>query len=297
MIAVDAHPYLSHWGLQEPPFLLAPDPRFAFERADHQEGLARLLFGLTQLEGLVVITGEIGCGKTMLSQALSTVLAGEGFRTSTLVNPARTAAGVLRGLLEASGEPVPRVPAAGLAVALRAFVARQTEQGSRTVFVVDEAQRIDSRALDEVRMLTNPGDGPIAPAVLLGQPELSPRITAMPQLAQRVVVRYHMGPMAPDETSGYLAHRALVAGATRPVFSERAARAIHAESGGVPRVVSLMAANALFVAYSRGEELVTADTVIDVAEDRRDVEGASATPRPRSAGLPADNGMQGETGE
>lgn len=265
-----AHPYLAHWGLDEPPFLLAPDPRFAYERGDHREGLARLLFGLTQLEGLVVITGEIGCGKTTLVQTLERTLGGDGFRVTTVANPAHTAAGVLRGMLEASGTEPPRVPASRLAVILRESVRADDAEGRRTVFVVDEAQRLDARALDEVRLLTNPGDGPAAPVVLLGQPELSAKVASLPQLSQRVVVRFHLGPMDVEETAGYLSHRILAAGGTRQVFSERAARVVHAESGGVPRLVNLIAANALFVGFARGEDIISADTVLDVAEDRRE---------------------------
>ncbi|MEW6582908.1 MAG: AAA family ATPase [Actinomycetota bacterium] len=270
MTGAATHPYLAHWGLEEPPFLLAPDPRFAFERGDHREGLARLLFGLTQLEGLVVITGEVGCGKTTLVQALERALRGDGFRVVSVANPARTAAGVLRGLVEAAGAGTPRGPASRLATLLRERVREDGAQGRRTVLVVDEAQRLDTRALDEVRLLTNPGDGPAAPVVLLGQPELSPQVQSLPQLAQRVVVRYHLGPMGVDETAAYLAHRVRAAGAQRTVFSERAARVVHAESGGVPRLVNLIAANALFVGFARGEAVISADTVLDVAEDRRD---------------------------
>ncbi len=138
------------------------------------------------------------------------------------------------------------------------------------MLAIDEAQRLDARALDEVRLLTNRGaGGPGAPVVLLGQPELTARIERQPQVAQRVVVRYHMGAMTAEEVDAYALHRTRVAGADRRILSKRAARAVHAETGGVPRLVNLLLANALFVAAERGEAQIGEDTIRDLAEDRR----------------------------
>jgi general secretion pathway protein A len=147
---------------------------------------------------------------------------------------------------------------------------------------IDEAQRLDPRALDEVRMLTNPGaDGPGVPVVLLGQPELSRHVERLPQVAQRVVVRYHLGPMGADEVDAYCLHRTRVAGAQRRIVSKRAARAVHRETGGVPRLVNLLLANALFVAAERDEAQIGEDTIRDLAEDRR-MDLAAASPDPEA---------------
>lgn len=270
--SADPHPYLAHWGLLEPPFLLSPDLRFAYERGDHREGLARLLFGLTQLGGMVMITGAIGCGKTMLVESLRAMLDGGGHRVAIVANPPRTGPGVLRALLDALEEPTTSSSAGRLSAALRARLQREEESGRRIALAVDEAQRLDARALDELRLLTNPGDGPGAPVVLLGQPELARRVAGIPQVAQRIVVRYHLAPMDVDEVEAYIAHRTLVAGAPRRILSQRAARAVHAETGGVPRLVNLLCANALFVGYTRGETTIGEDTVRDLAEDRRQSE-------------------------
>jgi general secretion pathway protein A len=250
-------PYLAHWGLAEPPFLLDPDPRFTYERPDHREGLARILFGLTELSGLVVITGEIGCGKTMLARSLAASLRGEGFLFVSVANPPRTPAALMGALIGALNGDAPGGATARLAGRLRERLA-----------VEAEAQRLDARALEEVRLLTNPGDAPGLPVVLLGQPELSAHIARTPQVAQRVVVRYHLRPMNAPEVASYIAHRTRVAGASRPLFSERAALAVHERTGGVPRLVNLLCANALFVGYARGEEVVGEDTIRDLAEDR-----------------------------
>ena len=272
--------YLSHWGLAEAPFQLEPDPRFAYERADHREGLARVLFGITQLGGLVVITGEIGAGKTLLAQTLRQTLDGEGFTVAEIPNPPRTAAALLAAALPAMGAEPAGGSAARLAGRVRERLAEVGREGRRIVIAIDEAQRLDARALDEVRLLTNRGGaGPGAPVVLLGQPELTARIERQPQVAQRVVVRYHMGTMTPEEVDAYALHRTRVAGADRRILSKRAARAVHAETEGVPRLVNLLLANALFVAAERGEDQIGEDTIRDLAEDRRmSLDAASPEP-------------------
>lgn len=269
-MSAPAPAYLAHWGLAEAPFQLDPDPRFAFERTDHREGLARILFGITQLGGLVAITGEIGSGKTLLAQTLRQTLDGEGFAVAEVANPPRTAAALLAAVLPATGAEPAGGSAARLAGLVRHRLAELADEGRRVVLAIDEAQRLDARALDEVRLLTNRGsDGPGAPVVLLGQPELTGRIERQPQVAQRVVVRYHMGAMSTEEVDAYALHRTRVAGAGRRILSKRAARAVHAETGGVPRLVNLLLANALFVAAERGEEQIGEDTIRDLAEDRR----------------------------
>ena len=249
--AVPGAGYLRHWGLAEAPFLLEPDRRFAYERADHREGLARILFGITQLGGIVVITGEIGAGKTLLSQTLRATLDGEGFRVAEVPNPPRTAAALLAAVLEAAGAPRAGGSAARIAGLLRGRL-------------VDAEHR--------------PGpEGPGVPVVMLGQPELSRHVERLPQVAQRVVVRYHLGPMGADEVDAYALHRTRVAGAQRRIVSKRAARAVHRETGGVPRLVNLLLANALFVAAERDEGQIGEDTIRDLAEDRR-MDLAAASP-------------------
>jgi len=280
---VSAAGYLEHWGLAEPPFVLEPDPRFAYERSDHREGLARILFGITQLGGLVVITGDIGAGKTLLAQTLRRTLDGDGFRVAEVANPPRTAAALLAATLPAMGAEPAGGSAARIAGKVRERLAAAAGEGRRVVIAIDEAQRLDRRALDEVRLLTNPGDGPGAPVVLLGQPELTRHVERLPQVAQRVVVRYHLGAMTAEEVDLYVLHRMRVAGADRRILSKRGARAVHEETGGVPRLVNLLLANALFVAAARGEQQIGEDTIRDLAEDRRLSVEASAAAAERDA--------------
>lgn len=266
-VAPNQDPRLTYWGLVEPPFALDPDARFSYERADHREGLARILFGITQIGGIVLVTGEIGCGKTMLATSLAKMVTDDGIRVARVSNPPRTAAALLGALLDVASGPTAGRSAADRAQVLRSHMA--STPGGRFALLVDEAQRLDRRALDEIRMLTNPSDTPGAPVVLLGQPELLGKITSMPQVDQRVVVRHHLGGMTAPEVQQYIDHRTRVAGAERSLFSNRAAEAVHEETAGIPRLVNLTCASALFVAAVRGESRVGEDTVRDVAEDRR----------------------------
>ena len=270
------HPYLDWWGLAEAPFQLEPNPRFAFPRNDHREGLARLLFGLTQLGGIVAITGEVGCGKTMLARELERTLADDGFALAIASNPPRTASGVLGALLASVDSDAPGGGAGRMATRLRERLGEHRAAGRRPIIIVDEAQRLDLRALDEMRLLTNPGDAPAIPVVLLGQPELSTHIKRLPQVAQRVVVRYHMGAMDQAEVSSYIQHRIRVAGGTRRMFSRRAEEAAHTQTGGIPRLVNLLCANALFVGYVRGESQVGEDLLLDLADERDNIDGGVA---------------------
>lgn len=261
--------YLEFYGLQRKPFSKTPDPEFLFPSRQHAEALARLSHALEERE-VAVLTGEVGAGKTTLSRALVDAFA-ERCRFSFVVNPALPPAQLLGAVAEGFGLAPARRKADAFA-ALAEHVARLDGDGLFAVVVVDEAQLLSGRAaFDELRLLTNlaADDRALVGVVLLGQPELRDRIREKggEAFAQRVGVAYHVGALDREETGRYLAHRLAVAGRAEPLFDDGAIAAVHRHSGGLPRRVNQVAANALLEGFGREAGRISADVVEAAAAD------------------------------
>lgn len=261
----------THWKLERRPFANTPDPAFVYRSPAFAEGFARLLYDATDLRGgLSLITGEIGCGKTMLAGALAEKLAGGPCDVVAVPYPRVTPSQLLA--LLAQGLGVERVPRGKLAVieALGARLGELHRNGRRPVLVVDEAQLAGPSLLEEIRLLTNHEDrqDKHLHVVLLGQPELRERVRQRPQIDQRVSLRFHVEPMEASDVRGYVEHRLRVAGATRDIFTADAVAALAARSGGVPRRVNTLATQALFVGAMRKLDTIDGELVGDVADDQ-----------------------------
>jgi general secretion pathway protein A len=261
----------AYWKLARRPFANTPDPEFVYRSPSFSEGFARLLYDATELRGgLSLITGEIGCGKTMLAGALTDRLAGSPSDVVTLPYPKVTPTQLLATL--AHGLGVERPPRGKLPAiqAVRERLSALHRNGRRPVLVVDEAQLAGPMLLEEIRLLTNYEDrqDKHLHVVLLGQPELRDRVRLRPQIDQRVSLRFHVEPMEAGDVRGYVEHRLGVAGAATPIFTADAIAALAARSGGVPRRVNTLATQALFVAAMRKQERIDAALVADVADDQ-----------------------------
>jgi general secretion pathway protein A len=261
----------SYWKLERRPFANTPDPAFVYQSPAFAEGLARLLYDATDLRGgLSLITGEIGCGKTMLAQTVAERLAGSAVDIVTMPYPKVTPTQMLATLARGLGvEPLPRGKLA-LIEALGAKLSILHRNGRRPVLVVDEAQLATPSLLEEIRLLTNYEDrqDKHLHVVLLGQPELRERVRQRPQIDQRVSLRFHVEPMEEEDVQGYVEHRLQVAGADRAIFHPDAFPVLAERSGGVPRRVNTLATQALFVGAMRQLTLIDAALVQDVADDQ-----------------------------
>jgi type II secretory pathway predicted ATPase ExeA len=261
-----------HWKLTAKPFSNTPDPSYIYHSPTFDEGFARLLYDVTELRGgLSLVTGDIGCGKTMLANALVDRLRGTPHEVTVLVSPRLTAVQLLRSLATSLGMEKPPRAKHTLIAALGAHLAELHDAGRRPVLLVDEAQLVTPVLLEEIRLLTNfeSRTDKHLHVVLLGQPELRDRIAKQPQIDQRISLRYHLPPLESEEVGEYVKHRLSVAGANgKKIFDEESFPVLAERTGGVPRLVNNLATQALFVGALRGAKTIDAELVNDVADDR-----------------------------
>lgn len=249
--------YTRYFGLKENPFSIAPDPRFLYLSRRHQEALAHLIYGVTEGGGFVQLTGDVGTGKTMLIRALLERLP-ETVELALILYPLLSVHEFMRSICgELSIEYAKDATLKDMIDALNDHVLANFAKGRRTVLIIDEAQNLNRDVLEQLRLLTNleTSKEKLLQILLVGQPELNSLLAQedMRQLAQRVTARYSLGPLGAKETSEYILHRCLVAGAKTPLFSAPAMRWVHTLSVGVPRVVNIICDRALLGTYARGK--------------------------------------------
>ena len=266
--------YLAYYGLREAPFSPTPDPKFLFQSSRHREALAQLIYGVRERKGFIVLTGEIGTGKTTL---LRTLL--ERLDSTTPVayihNSALGIEGLLEYMLQDWGVKSTGSTHAQRLFELNEFLIDQHRQGRAPVLVVDEAQNLSIEALEAVRLLSNfeTTHQKLMQILLVGQPELRDKLNApeLRQLKQRVALRCHIGPLSPEETRLYIRHRLRVAGATDTgLFTDGAVQKITEYSGGVPRLVNIVCDHCLLSGYADSKRRIDAavvDETIEYLED------------------------------
>jgi general secretion pathway protein A len=281
--------YAAHFGLAREPFSLAPDPRFLFLSERHREALAHLLYGVRGGGGFVLLTGEIGAGKTTVARGFLEQLP-PGCVVAWVFNPQLSALELLQAVADEFGlAPLQGSERSSLKAhidALNRFLLAVHARGEQALVVIDEAQALEPAVLEQLRLLTNleTAERKLLQIVLIGQPELRQRIAAIEQLAQRVVARYHLGALDEAETRQYVEHRLGVAGLQgSPPFDAAALRALHRETGGVPRRINLLADRALLGAFGQGLRPVGRALVERAAAEVFDRRAATGRPRGRRA--------------
>ena len=264
--------YTSFFGLNEKPFSITPDPRYLFMSERHAEGLAHLLYGVREAGGFIQLTGEVGTGKTMLVRSLLQQIP-ETADVALILNPQLSRVEFLSAICEELGVQMPtdHQSVKSMTNALNAFLLRNHGRGRHTILIVDEAQNLRIDVLEQVRLLTNleTTKQKLLQIILIGQPELRDLLsrTEMRQLAQRITGRYHLEPLSRDEADAYIEHRLKVAGAIGEIIDKRARRELFRQSGGVPRMINVIADRALLGAFTQEQHTVTADLVKSAARE------------------------------
>lgn len=294
--------YESHFGFSGPPFQLNPDPAFYFNSKGHSRAMGYLQYGVMQGEGFIVITGEIGAGKTTLLRTLLEGLDRQKVLAAQIVSTQLESGELLQAIITAFGIPAQGSSKAHLIATLEAFLTALAAQGRHALLIVDEAQNLNERAVEELRMLSNfqLGNHALLQSFLVGQPELRRLLESpqMEQLRQRVIASQHLGPLSADETQGYIEHRLTRVGwQNRPAFAEGAFDHIYAWSGGVPRRINRLANRLLLAAYLEEAEQITPALVEQTAlELRTEIGESSYQPlplpvRPRQESAPRTDSM------
>ena len=277
--------YAPFFGLKHEPFSIAPDPRYLFMSERHREALAHLLYGVNGGGGFVLLSGEIGAGKTTVCRCFLEQIP-RRCNVAYIFNPKLTVIELLQSVCEEFGIPKPLTTHAEATVKdyldpLNEFLLKTHAVGQNNVLIIDEAQMLSAEVLEQLRLLTNleTNERKLLQIVLIGQPELRDLLAKpeLEQLAQRVIARYHLGALTADETDRYIRHRLSVAGMTMAMpFDAKAMARIHQLSRGVPRRINLLCDRALLGAYANGKGLVDRAIVDKAAAEVFDKERVGA---------------------
>ena len=268
--------YTEHFKFTQFPFELPPDPEFFFATQRHNEALAALYYAVQRHKGFVVLSGEVGTGKTLVLQCLLATFQRPNFEFAYVFNPRLRPQEFLKFIMEDFGLPCP-ADKASLLHRLYEYLIEGRRSGRTTVLLVDEAQHLCSESLEEIRLLTNleTGNDKLLQIVLAGQPELDDVLDSpnLRQLKQRIAFRCRLEPLTEFQTAGYIRRRLQLAGAA-PVLAERlfpmsTLVSIHRYSRGIPRLINIICDNALIVAYARDGTCVSTDVIDEIAEDLR----------------------------
>jgi len=277
--------YETFFNIHEDPFGVTPNPKFLYMSHNHESAMANLSYGIDRRKGFIMITGEIGTGKTTICRALLRDLI--NVDTALIINPTLTAGGILTAIVEDFGLEAKRSIKDRIDT-LNRFLLERREKGKNAILIIDECQRLSRQALEMVRLLSNleTESEKLLQIILVGQPELREKLESrkLRQLNQRIVVRYNLEPLERKEVEAYISHRLKIAGTSEKYvkFSDNAVEVIFSYTGGFPRLINILCDRILMAAYVEGKRTIDPLVVTMAIED---VEGLG-----RAAGrAPAKN--------
>ncbi len=262
--------YLEYWGLQQFPFENAPDLKFIYRSTEHEEALVRLIYAVTRNKGAVLLTGEIGCGKTTLSRVFLQQFRNAKFDIVLMTNPSLEPVDFLKDAIQQIG--LPAEPSASKLDLLNIINYRLIENSKinrAMLLVIDEAQLIPRATFEELRLLLNfqIDDRYLVTLILIGQPELRDIVRQYKQLDQRIAIRFHLNPLNQDDTEKYILFRLQEAGRMESVFTPAAFEEIYNYSGGVPRKINNLCDLSLFIGFGTKAKAIDVDIVKKVIRD------------------------------
>lgn len=276
--------YLDYFGLSDLPFSIAPNPRYLYMSPQHQEALAHLIYGLHGEGGVILLTGEVGTGKTTISRKLLEELP-QNIDIAWIINPKLSVTELLATICDEFSIPYEKEHTSIKAFTdlLSSYLIKAHGEGRDSVLMIDEAQNLSPEVLEQLRLLTNleTSERKLLQIVLLGQPELKTMLerSDLRQLAQRITARYHLGSLSRDECGKYICHRLAIAGCNRSIVMPQSINMIYHYSHGIPRLINLICDRALLGAYAREQKAVSSQHVRQAAKE---VLGDSAISEPRS---------------
>ena len=266
--------YKAFYGLTRSPFEISPDPYFLFPTARHNEALASIIYGVVRRKGFIVVTGEVGTGKTLLVRCLLELMLRQNIASANVFNPGLSRLEFLRYVAGDLGLRLANQDKGTLLLELNNYLIARYRRGLTTVLVVDEAQHLEPELLEEIRLLTNleTSQQKLLQIVLVGQPELDLKLNSpqMRQLKQRIALRCQLEPLQEEETKGYILLRVQRAGINSPpanMFPPEETAAVSQYSRGIPRLINTICENALIAAYAQRSQCATPEMIHEVARD------------------------------
>ena len=264
--------YNAYFGFKESPFSIAPDPRYLFMTEQHREALAHLVYGLNSEGGCILLTGEVGTGKTTVCRCLLDQIPAQA-NIALVLNPKVTATELLETVCDELGidYPAGENSVKTYIDRINAFLLQANAAGQKTVLIIDEAQNMDHTVLEQLRLLTNleTNQRKLLQIIILGQPELLEILAHenMRQLAQRITARFHLKPLSRNDLKAYISHRLAVAGSSVQLFDEKVIRRLYQLSNGIPRIINIICDRALLGAYVESKSRVDLQTLNNAARE------------------------------